>query len=145
MTLAISVSSIIINGSPSAVTGTPSPKLSQRSDDMVYHGNYGITACGSQTQAVKDLLDLTYNLLMQAMDLLPSPVGNGGGSTVYNAFFNGVDPATVKALYQRMAAGTNVTIGGRSYNPTIVCVVENDPHILMRKVCLIIKLKDLIY
>ena len=113
----------------SVIKASPSPYL----NDVTYSGNYMIIACGDQAPAVKALLDLTYKLLVQAMDLLPSPVGNGGGSTVYNAFFNGVDPAAVKAVYQLMTAGVNYTINGRTLNPTIVCVNDQDPGDMMRK------------
>ena len=128
--LLTSVCSVL--ASPSLVTNAPSTNVLKREDDIAYSGNYVIRACGDQISQVKTLLDSTYQLLVQAMDLLPSPVGNGDGSIVYNAFFNGVDPATVKSLYQHIIAGTNLTINGRSFNPTIVCVNDEDPRPLMR-------------
>ena len=122
-----------VNASPPPVIDPSYTTLLQRSDDITYHGNYGIYSCGTQTQAVKNLLDLTYQLLQQAMDLLPSPVGNGGGSTVYNAFFNGVDTATVKALYQKITAGANITVNGGPHGLIIVCVNNRDTSREMRR------------
>ena len=130
-TIVISVCSAAV-AFPSLIINPPSEALFQRDDDIVYSGNYAIKGCGSQAPAVKDLLNRTYYLLRQAMDLLPGPVGNGGGFDVYDAFFNGVDPATVKALYRRMTAGTSITIEGKSYHPTIVCVADDKSSSLMR-------------
>ena len=121
--------SAIIAVVSSVITASPSPYPI----DVAYSGNYMIRQCGDQAPAVQALLDLTYKLLVQAMDLLPSPVGNGGGSTVFNAFFNGVDPAAVKAVYQLMIAGANYTNNGRPFNPTIVCANDQDSGVMMRK------------
>ena len=123
----------LLDASPSPITNTPSTKVLKRDDDPAYSGNYAIKACGDRVSLVKTLLESTYESLVQAMDLLPTPVGNGGGSIVYNAFFNGVDPALVKSLYQHMTAGTNVTINRRPFNPTVVCVNDQDPRLVMRK------------
>ena len=41
---------------------------------------------------------------------------------VYTAFFNGVDPANIKEVYSRMAAGSNIIVWISSRQPTLICV-----------------------
>ncbi|MCJ1242512.1 hypothetical protein MMC14_010520 [Varicellaria rhodocarpa] len=94
--------------------------------DVVTSGNYEINSCGAQAPFVVEALHQTHDLLIEAIQSLPAPIGNGSGTAAYNAFFKDVDPAKIKPIYQQIADGSNVTIRGKQYLPTIVCSNEKN-------------------
>ena len=96
--------------------------------DLVTSGNFEISSCGVQAPLVVETLHQTHDFLLEAINSLPPPIGNGSGITVYNAFFKDVNPAVVKAIYEKIAHGTNITIQGVPYLPTIICSNEEDPR-----------------
>ena len=92
-------------------------------DDWVSSGNYRIYSCSSKASEVKDLLDLTYLYVQNALLSINSPA--------YKAFFRSADPASIKAVLNAIAAGTNITtpqLGPRQ--PTLVCVNAIDPGLV---------------
>ena len=131
-TAVISVLTCVIKSAPSPGTNLPFSNHPKRSDTES-SGNYLIAYCGPQLPAVQTLIRLMQSLLGEAIDQLPSPAGNGRGSKAYDAFFNGVDPMAVQAVYQNMIAGTNISVSGKSVRPDILCVNDN-PHPLMVRV-----------
>ena len=98
---------------------TPSYSIDQ-TDDSVFSGNYEIYSCSSQAYKVKNLLDLTWLSIQNALLSTNTPA--------YRAFFRTADPSSVKTILGAIAAGDNLTheqLGPR--HPTIVCVNADDP------------------
>ena len=50
------------------------------------------------------------------------------GTTVYNKFFNGVDPDRVKAVLSNITAGHDISIHSGPHQPVIACANPDMPH-----------------
>ena len=91
-------------------------------NDWASSGDYRIYSCSSQASEVKNLLDLTYLYVQNALLSTDHPA--------YKAFFRSADPATVKAVLRAITAGTSInTRQHGQQRPTIVCVNAIDPGI----------------
>ena len=98
-------------------------------DDWVPSGNYEIYSCSSQASKVKNLLDLTWLYIQNALLSTNTPA--------YKAFFRSADPSSVKTVLSAIAAGNNITDEAFGpTKPTLVCVNAVDPGLtLLWKIC----------
>ncbi|MCJ1252654.1 hypothetical protein MMC24_000460 [Lignoscripta atroalba] len=97
--------------------------LTEAPRDISTSGNYLIYNCGADADKIKSILDQTYISLQSAIESIGIP------NVVYNAFFKGVDPSTVKTILQSITTGANRTVNGHGMRPTLICVTEDNPYI----------------
>ena len=91
-------------------------------NDWASSGNYRIYSCSSKASQVKNLLDLTYLYVQNALLSTSTPA--------YKAFFRSADPAPVEAVLRAITAGTSINTKWHGQKqPTLVCVNAVDPGI----------------
>ncbi|MCJ1226688.1 hypothetical protein MMC12_003341 [Toensbergia leucococca] len=87
--------------------------------ELSQSGNFAIYACGSQTDAIKTLLDLSYLYLQTAI--------LSTDSAAYKAFFKDTPPSNVTAVLNRIAEGSSILTGNLLRRPCIICVTQQYP------------------
>ena len=92
-------------------------KLSREAFDSA---NYVIKGCAGQTVQVIFLLQQTIRGVRKAIEAIDN--ADPPGTTVYNKFFDGVDPNKIKGILSKMAAGPSVYLQGVLHKPLITCV-----------------------
>ena len=95
-------------------------KLSRETFDS---GNYVIKGCAGQTVQVILLLQQTIRGVRKPLKLLTTLIPPG--TTVYNRFFDGVDPNKIKGILSKVAAGPRVYLQGVLHKPLITCTRPN--------------------
>ena len=95
---------------------------------MMASGNYRIVYCGQHSYQIAQLLQSIWLTIQEALESIDS--AGPGGTPLYNTFFSGVDPTTVKAVLERVALGASVPSPDGPQNPTIVCDNPNIPSVL---------------
>jgi len=100
---------------------------------MMASGNHRIVYCGQQSYQIAQLLQSIWVTIQEAIESIDS--AGPAGTTLYNTFFNGVDPNTVKGVLERVATGASIPFNGGARNPTIVCdnpsvaeAISSDAH-----------------
>lgn len=94
-------------------------------DDLIpitYSGNYGIVGCEEHT-------DTVVNALNELWTDLQASLKTPNTSTVYNKFFHGVDADRVNTILAHVALGTNITVNGKEFQPTIACATPKIPQV----------------
>lgn len=92
-------------------------------------GNYRIVYCGQHSYRLVSLLHSIWATIQEALEAMDS-AGPAGGTPLYNTFFQGVDPARVMAVLERIAVGASVHALRGAGNPTIVCDNANVPDVV---------------
>ncbi|KAL8626149.1 hypothetical protein Q9189_008168 [Teloschistes chrysophthalmus] len=98
--------------------------ISMRNDliPITYSGNYGIVGCEEHT-------DTVVNALNELWTDLQASLKTPNTSTVYNKFFHGVDADRVNTILAHVALGTNITVNGKEFQPTIACATPKIPQV----------------
>ena len=95
---------------------------------MMASGNYRIVYCGQHSQQIAQLLQSIWLTIQEALESIDS--AGPAGTPLYNTFFRGVDPTTVKAVLERIALGASIPTADGAHNPTIVCDNPSVPSVL---------------
>jgi hypothetical protein len=95
---------------------------------MMASGNYRIVYCGQHSRQIAQLLQSIWLTIQEALESIDS--AGPAGTPLYNTFFRGVDPTTVKAVLERIAIGASIPTSDGAHNPTIVCDNPSVPSVL---------------
>lgn len=95
---------------------------------MMASGNYRIVYCGQHSHQIAQLLQSIWLTIQEALESIDS--AGPAGTPLYNTFFRGVDPTTVKAVLERVALGASIPSADGAHNPTIVCDNPSVPSVL---------------
>jgi len=95
---------------------------------MMASGNYRIVYCGQQSHQIAQHLQSIWLTIQEALESIDS--AGPAGTPLYNTFFRGVDPTTVKGVLSSVAIGASIPSNDGARNPTIVCDNPSVPEVL---------------